>query len=161
MTADAPRALPGLDGRTVLVAGAEPSVCLVLVASGATVLAVAADPALPRELVDAGTGLSGALHYRSSAGGWPAVADWIGEQFAGVHGAVLTEDPLDEAVRAQLVAGAPVVSIGEADAGPGDRCHRVTPCASEDAAAVVAFLLSELGAPVRRADLRLSSDRTS
>lgn len=157
MSSTAPRVLPGLEGRSVLVAADHAPLCLVLIASGATVLAVGPSETLPSELHDAGTGLPGSLHYRSRSVGWPAVADWIGERHAGIHAAVVGDEPLDDALAPHLVDDAPVVSVGHADAGAGPRCHRVTMAEpTEGSAAVVAFLLSDLARPVTRADLRLT-----
>jgi hypothetical protein len=152
MTAMAPLALPGLDGATVLLTRAASPVgvaqALVLLASGADVLAVDADTTRPGALRDAGTGLPGHLHYRGTGGGWAAIADWIGETNAGLTGAVLNDDPLDDALRPHLRAGAAIVAVGREVTVEGCRCNAVEipdgleGVEAERAAAVIAFLLS-------------------
>jgi hypothetical protein len=170
MSLAAPLVVPGLTGRTVLVTAAGTAhgtaQSLVLLASGAEVIATGDETALPPSLVDAGTGLPGALAFRSLGPGWASVADWIGEHHAGLDGVVLNaEAELPDALLAQLVPDAAVVQLaGAGSARPTDafRWNRVVPPAGEPsrgdaerAAGVVAFLLSELAHPVHGAELPL------
>jgi NAD(P)-dependent dehydrogenase (short-subunit alcohol dehydrogenase family) len=169
MSSAAPLTVPGLTGRTVLVTAAGTArgtaQSLVLLASGADVIATGAETLLPPSLVDAGTGLPGALAFRSLEPGWASVADWIGEHHAGLDGVVLnTGADLPADLRPHLAADAAVVEVttaARAAAAPeAPRWNRVRVPAGEpgrgDAerfAAVVAFLLSELSHPVHGADL--------
>ncbi|HWM33278.1 MAG TPA: hypothetical protein VNR36_03455 [Pseudolysinimonas sp.] len=153
MTAHAPLALPGLRGTTVLVTAAGTRLgvaqCLVLVASGAAVVAVDAGPR-PAALIDAGTGLPGRLDYRDGTAGWDAVADWVGEHAAGVQGLVLPgEAAAPEALRAHLDEHASVVVVGDGDLPAGLRANRVVPAADADPEAVAAAVGFLLSAPAR------------
>jgi NAD(P)-dependent dehydrogenase (short-subunit alcohol dehydrogenase family) len=169
MSSAAPLIVPGLIGRTVLVTAAGTTLgtaqSLVLLASGAGVIATGDETALPPSLVDAGTGLPGALAYRSLEPGWTSVADWIGEHHAGLDGVVLNAGAaLPDALRPQLATGAAVVELTTAERRAIDsgalrwNLVRVPPGEpgrgdAERFAAVVAFLISELSHPVHGAEL--------
>ncbi len=158
-----PTPLPGLAGHTVVVIGAGDAIgtatTLTLLASGATVLATDASTSLPASLVDAGTGLPGEVHYRpldaSSDADWSGLADWIGEQAAGVHGIAdhASGDLRPDhghlaALVPHLLEGASIVRIGRAPTGGSSiRSSVVTHHADADplaVAAAAAFLLSDL-----------------
>ena len=95
MNSPAPVALPGLADKTVVVTGAlggqGVAECLVLLASGATVLATDLAPAASPELTDAAAELPGTLHYHrldvSSEADWSAVAQFAGS-LGALHGLV-------------------------------------------------------------------------
>lgn len=172
MSSVAPLTVPGLSGRTVLVTDAGTAQgtaqCLVLLASGADVIAVDPSPALPTALVDAGTGLPGTLAYRPLGSGWAALADWIGEHHAGLGGMVLNAGrELDTALHPHLSEDCAIVDLGQgAEPAAGDRWNRVVvadgkprPRDAERFAAVVAFLLSDLSRPVHGAQLPVRSSR--
>ena len=92
----APLALPGLTGKTIVVTGAAggqgAAESLLLVASGATVVATDLQQELPVELVAAADGLPGVLLYRrldvASPTDWADLAAWLVERGGGVHGLV-------------------------------------------------------------------------
>lgn len=152
---------PGLTGKTVVVLDAGdahgPAVCGSLLASGANVIATGGPKELPASLVDAGTGLDGALHYRplASAEAWGDVADWIGSHAEKLHGIVGAPEGVAraaEVLATRLAPGAGIVNVGpEASAGAhlGIRSNAVVLAGGrgsrpEDAGNAVAFLLSDL-----------------
>lgn len=91
-----PVALPGLAGRTVVVTGALGgqglALCLVLVASGACVIATDLADQPTAELTDAAAALPGTLDYRrldvSAQHDWAELADFARQRGTGVHGLV-------------------------------------------------------------------------
>lgn len=95
MSAD-PVALPGLAGRTVVVTGALGgqglALCLVLLASGARVIATDLADEATTELTDAAATLPGTLDYRrldvSSEHDWAGLAEYARQRGAGVQGLV-------------------------------------------------------------------------
>ena len=166
-----PIAVPGLAGKVVVVvdaaAGEGPTICASLAASGATVVATGAADRLPAELVDAGTGLPGVVHYRSldpaSDDSWGTLAQWIaanGGRVDGIVGAALAVDHGAIALKAQLAERASVVTIGAA-ANPGIRSNSVVLPGGrgprpQDVGAAIAFLLSDLAAFVDGAVLPIT-----
>jgi 3alpha(or 20beta)-hydroxysteroid dehydrogenase len=91
----APVALPGLSGRTVVITGAlggqGSAEALVLLASGADVVATDLGEAVSPELAAAAVGLPGTLHYRQldvgSPAGWDELAAFVAE-LGGLQGLV-------------------------------------------------------------------------
>lgn len=148
-----PTPLPGLSERTVVVTAAASELghatCLLLLCSGATVIAVDTHTELPSALEDAGTGLDGVLHYREADGAdhWSGLADWIGEHHAGVDGLVLAGETHHQPVLPHLSDAASVVVVTGSPAIPeGIRTNVVDPhpeSRPEDTAAAIVFLLSE------------------
>lgn len=90
-----PVALPGLSGKTVIVTGAlggqGMAECLVLLASGSTVIATDLAAVVSSELADAAAPLPGSLHYHrldvASEAEWAAVSEFAGS-LGAVHGLV-------------------------------------------------------------------------
>jgi hypothetical protein len=156
--------LPGLTGKTVVVLDAAdghgPAVCGSLIASGVTVIATGASAALPTELVDAGTGLDGELHYHQLTD-WAATAEWIAthaEKISGIVGASGSVSDAAKALVSRLDAGAAIVTVGAegepaAGGGAGIRMNTVVLAGGRgslprDVGAVVALLFSNLTARV-------------
>lgn len=91
-----PPALPGLDGRTVVVTGALGgqgiAETLVVLASGGSVIATDVAAELSPQLAAAAHGLPGTLHYRTldvgSESDWAAVASYAESLGGGLHGLV-------------------------------------------------------------------------